>query len=550
QGFFRRTIRLKLEYETCMEACTVSIKSRNKCQFCRFKKCIGLGMSRDAIRFGRMPRHEKQQIIREIDESFAQATGSDKCQIKMQNLITEVSESFLRHISLTAERVNKCWESRKTLGDKAKTLHTFQDIPACFPNLSEYFSQFKTLVTQEDGSFSAPWITLTEHLVKMYPDSGNTDTNSHKTAPATQKVFPSTPSHSQSTPSSVNKSNSSSNTAATPSISKPPAALSELPLEEELAQNHTDVPPPPPPKPPVVSGAAPFLNPDRLDSIKTFHGMYKNICSISDKVHKAQLESDPDFLEGMDPKKLVSAVDEALTPDHKARLLFASQILKKRTQKGSGPSSKPLLFGRNALGSKIVQILYCDFQARVVKGICELTEFAKSLPNFLRISLHDQVILLKYGSYETMFVLFSRLIIEDGMLLPKSNIYVTFNFVYQLGVVGEIMRSKFEFAKRMLSLGLTDVEMALFVGVILLCPDRPGIDNRKVVEDIQEEILLALEYQLSLTHPNKPRLFAHLLLKLAELRELMSKHVSMVQKLSEMKGIGPPLLNEILQDLT
>uniref|UniRef100_H2YJM5 NR LBD domain-containing protein n=1 Tax=Ciona savignyi TaxID=51511 RepID=H2YJM5_CIOSA len=347
QGFFRRTIRLKLEYETCMEACTVSIKSRNKCQFCRFKKCIGLGMSRDAIRFGRMPRHEKQQIIREIDESFAQATGSDKCQIKMQNLITEVSESFLRHISLTAERVNKCWESRKTL---------------------------------------------------------------------------------------------------------------------------------------------------------------------------------------------------ALTPDHKARLLFASQILKKRTQKGSGPSSKPL---------KIVQILYCDFQARVVKGICELTEFAKSLPNFLRISLHDQVILLKYGSYETMFVLFSRLIIEDGMLLPKSNIYVTFNFVYQVSkMVGEIMRSKFEFAKRMLSLGLTDVEMALFVGVILLCPDRPGIDNRKVVEDIQEEILLALEYQLSLTHPNKPRLFAHLLLKLAELRELMSKHVSMVQKLSEMKGIGPPLLNEILQDLT
>uniref|UniRef100_H2YJM4 Uncharacterized protein n=1 Tax=Ciona savignyi TaxID=51511 RepID=H2YJM4_CIOSA len=348
QGFFRRTIRLKLEYETCMEACTVSIKSRNKCQFCRFKKCIGLGMSRDAIRFGRMPRHEKQQIIREIDESFAQATGSDKCQIKMQNLITEVSESFLRHISLTAERVNKCWESRKTL--------------------------------------AAPWITLTEHLVKMYPDSGNTDTNSHKTAPATQKI---------------------------------------------------------------------------------------------------------------------------------------------------------------------VQILYCDFQARVVKGICELTEFAKSLPNFLRISLHDQVILLKYGSYETMFVLFSRLIIEDGMLLPKSNIYVTFNFVYQVSkMVGEIMRSKFEFAKRMLSLGLTDVEMALFVGVILLCPDRPGIDNRKVVEDIQEEILLALEYQLSLTHPNKPRLFAHLLLKLAELRELMSKHVSMVQKLSEMKGIGPPLLNEILQDLT
>lgn len=45
QGFFRRTVQLKLRYKHCSRNCRVQKKSRNKCQFCRFKKCVLLGMS-------------------------------------------------------------------------------------------------------------------------------------------------------------------------------------------------------------------------------------------------------------------------------------------------------------------------------------------------------------------------------------------------------------------------------------------------------------------------------------------------------------------------
>ncbi|CAJ0939932.1 unnamed protein product [Ranitomeya imitator] len=66
KGFFRRTIRLKLVYDRCERACKIQKKNRNKCQYCRFEKCLGVGMSHNAIRFGRMPRSEKAKLTAEI----------------------------------------------------------------------------------------------------------------------------------------------------------------------------------------------------------------------------------------------------------------------------------------------------------------------------------------------------------------------------------------------------------------------------------------------------------------------------------------------------
>lgn len=45
KGFFRRTIRLKLEYDKCESNCKIQKKNRNKCQYCRFHKCLAVGMS-------------------------------------------------------------------------------------------------------------------------------------------------------------------------------------------------------------------------------------------------------------------------------------------------------------------------------------------------------------------------------------------------------------------------------------------------------------------------------------------------------------------------
>lgn len=49
QGFFRRSIQQKIQYRPCTknQQCSILRVNRNRCQYCRLKKCIAVGMSRD-----------------------------------------------------------------------------------------------------------------------------------------------------------------------------------------------------------------------------------------------------------------------------------------------------------------------------------------------------------------------------------------------------------------------------------------------------------------------------------------------------------------------
>jgi len=50
KGFFKRTVRKELTY-ACREdkQCLIDKKQRNRCQFCRYNKCIAMGMKREAV---------------------------------------------------------------------------------------------------------------------------------------------------------------------------------------------------------------------------------------------------------------------------------------------------------------------------------------------------------------------------------------------------------------------------------------------------------------------------------------------------------------------
>ncbi|MCJ8744679.1 hypothetical protein PDJAM_G00121560 [Pangasius djambal] len=67
-GFFRRSIQQNISYKMCVknENCLIVRMNRNRCQHCRFKKCLSIGMSRDAVRFGRIPKREKQRLLDEM----------------------------------------------------------------------------------------------------------------------------------------------------------------------------------------------------------------------------------------------------------------------------------------------------------------------------------------------------------------------------------------------------------------------------------------------------------------------------------------------------
>ncbi|XP_058229166.1 peroxisome proliferator-activated receptor gamma isoform X2 [Hemibagrus wyckioides] len=357
KGFFRRTIRLKLVYDHCDLHCRIHKKSRNKCQYCRFQKCLMVGMSHNAIRFGRMPQAEKEKLLAEVssDLEHMHPEAAD-----LRALAKHLYESYLKNFPLT----------------KAKARAIL---------------------------------------------SGKTNDN------------------------------------------------------------------------------APFV----------IHDM-KSLLEGEQFINCRQI-----------PRQ-----------DHHRRLSVNSV--------------------QSDLQREVELRFFHSCQSRSAEAVSEVTEFAKTIPGFLNLDLNDQVTLLKYAVIEVLIIMMAPLMNKDGTLISYGQIFMTREFLKSLRKpFSEMMEPKFEFSVKFNMLELDDSDMALFLAVIILSGDRPGLLNVKPIEDLQENVLHSLELHLKMNHPDSLHLFAKVLQKMTDLRQIVSDHVQFIQLLkdSELNMCLHPLLQEIMKDL-
>ncbi|XP_067907934.1 peroxisome proliferator-activated receptor gamma isoform X2 [Heterodontus francisci] len=344
KGFFRRTIRLKLMYDKCDLNCRIQKKNRNKCQYCRFQKCLAVGMSHNAIRFGRMPQAEKEKLLAEISSDTDQLNPESA---DLRALAKHMFESYNKSFPIT----------------KAKS---------------------RAIMAGKTGDKS-PFVIY--------------DMNSLKAGEQCIK-------------------------------------FKQTPLQEQ----NTEV------------------------EIRIFQR--------------------------------------------------------------------------------------CQF--RSVEAVREITEFAKSIPGFINLDLNDQVTLLKYGVHEVIFSMLASLMNKDGVLIAAGQGFMTREFLKSLRKpFCDIMEPKFEFAMKFNGLGLNDCDIAIFIAVVILSGDRPGLLNVKPIEELQDSILQALALQLKINHPDSPQLFAKLLQKMTDLRQIVTEHVQLLHTIrkTEAEMSLHPLLQEIYKDL-
>ncbi|XP_060057676.1 nuclear receptor ROR-gamma isoform X5 [Erinaceus europaeus] len=73
KGFFRRSQNCSIAYScTRQQNCPIDRASRNRCQHCRLQKCLALGMSRDAVKFGRMSKKQRDSLHAEVQKQLQQ----------------------------------------------------------------------------------------------------------------------------------------------------------------------------------------------------------------------------------------------------------------------------------------------------------------------------------------------------------------------------------------------------------------------------------------------------------------------------------------------
>uniref|UniRef100_A0AAY5KT26 Retinoic acid receptor RXR n=1 Tax=Esox lucius TaxID=8010 RepID=A0AAY5KT26_ESOLU len=79
KGFFKRTIRKDLTY-TCRDSkeCLIDKRQRNRCQYCRYQKCLAMGMKREAVQEERQRGKERGENEVESTSSFNEEMPVDK----------------------------------------------------------------------------------------------------------------------------------------------------------------------------------------------------------------------------------------------------------------------------------------------------------------------------------------------------------------------------------------------------------------------------------------------------------------------------------------
>ncbi|XP_030290941.1 nuclear receptor subfamily 5 group A member 2-like isoform X2 [Sparus aurata] len=105
QGFFKRTVQNNKKY-VCAESqeCTIDTTQRKRCPFCRFQKCLHVGMRLEAVRADRMrggrnkfgPMYKRDRALKQQRKALIEASG-----LRIEGSPLLVSSTHHRDFSFT-----------------------------------------------------------------------------------------------------------------------------------------------------------------------------------------------------------------------------------------------------------------------------------------------------------------------------------------------------------------------------------------------------------------------------------------------------------------
>ncbi|XP_053719204.1 nuclear receptor subfamily 1 group D member 2b [Synchiropus splendidus] len=422
KGFFRRSIQQNIQYKKCLknESCPIMRVNRNRCQQCRFKKCLSVGMSRDSVRFGRIPKREKQRMLQEMQSA-------------MNNMMNN------RQTQSTA---------MDSTSEPAEPVSSFTPSSSPHSNQSE--------------SSSDPDST---NAMDASPSSAS-DSGAEEVIGSVTRVHQETFMYNQE------------QSAEALSSPGPKSVVEQHMGVEQQAWNHYN----------------------NTSSILTSQGLENTASSHC-----------PSHTHGPCPATSTEAPTHA-TPigavwgGNRAHLVCPMNSSPHVDMQKSGHE------------------VWEQFSQSFTPAVREVVEFAKKIPGFRDLSQHDQVSLLKAGTFEVLVVRFASLFdVKERTVTFLGGGKYSKESLRAMGA-SDLLNSMFEFSEKLMNLGLSEEEMSLFTAVVLVSADRSGIENVNSVEALQETLIRAMRSLITRNHHNDSAVFTKLLLKLADLRSLNNMH--------------------------
>ncbi|KAL4657852.1 nuclear receptor subfamily 1 group D member 1 [Arapaima gigas] len=457
KGFFRRSIQQNIQYKKCLknETCTIMRINRNRCQQCRFKKCLSVGMSRDAVRFGRIPKREKQRMLAEMQSA-------------MNNMVNNQ-----------------------------------------LAGLTSPSSPGMTIAPQ-----APPAQTLT--LTPSPP------------APMSASPPPALPTQSPPPPLPA-----SPRLCSSPSVDRTISAIARA-HRETFVYAHDK-----------LGQGLRMQNDRQLDNqdpncctngyhLNSLNSIFHHDNHVPQR-HGFKSETgcpvNPSATNGHFNGLSHQSNSHRLCPSNSNA--FPNQPDLNGTPQGQNCSWKnrkeillacPMNMCPQANPNKSPQEIWEDFSLSFTPAVREVVEFAKHIPGFSELSQHDQVTLLKAGTFEVLMVRFASLFnVKEQTVTFISGATYSMKALRGMGM-GDLLSTMFDFSEKLSGLELTAEELGLFTAVVLISADRSGIENVNSVELLQENLIRALRTLVNKNAPSDSSRFTKLLLKLPDLRTLNNMH--------------------------
>ncbi|XP_040281812.1 vitamin D3 receptor isoform X1 [Bufo bufo] len=161
-------------------------------------------------------------------------------------------------------------------------------------------------------------------------------------------------------------------------------------------------------------------------------------------------------------------------------------------------------------------------------SIQKVIGFAKLIPGFRDLDAEDQIALLKSSVIEVIMLRSNQSFTLEDMswTCGSEEFKYKVDDVTQAGHNLELLEPLVKFQVGLKKLNLHEEEHVLLMAICILSPDRPGVQNKALVEAIQDHLSSVLQTYILCKHPppGSRLLYPKMIQKLADLRSLNEEH--------------------------
>ncbi|KAL6439042.1 hypothetical protein ACFW04_003797 [Cataglyphis niger] len=528
KGFFRRSQSSVVNYQCPRNKnCVVDRVNRNRCQYCRLQKCLRLGMSRDAVKFGRMSKKQREKVEDEVRFHRAQMRAASE---------TAPDSSVFEHQTPSSSDQHHPYNGGYTYGGSEYT--------SSGPGTGGYTNYNHQAMTNYELSADYvdstttydPRPTQTQVADTVAPDtpSAVTATGVLPSVVTTGKSLSASTTGSGAGGGGTGNGNGSGSSGGggnggggTGSGSNSGNAGGSGSAAAAGG---------------AASGGSGSLSGGGIVAVKQEttvelaglgHGSYTMVDSttfLSGQQQRVSNPSEDDEVPSLpNPAQISELLSKTIADAHARTCLVSTEQIQESFRKPTDISR--MIYYKNMAHEQ----LWLECAQKLTTVIQQIIEFAKMVPGFMKLSQDDQIVLLKAGSFELAVLRMSRYldlqqncVLYGDTLLPQEAFYTTDTAEMKL------VSCVFELARSIAELKLTETELALYSAAVLLSPDRPGLKCLGDINRLSQAVIRALRSELDRNHvtPIKGDVTVcdAILAKIPQLREISLLHMDALAK--------------------